>query len=85
MRFAALQTQDRSISGAPARRHRMPRERGEMPGDAEAPMKSPPPCGCKTLVQIQWQTSAPMSPGRQSPTCAFMAPSVDLPAMGMDD
>ena len=56
-----------------------------MSGDAEGPMKSPPPCGCKTFVQIQWQTSAPMSPGRQSPTCAFMFPSVDLSAMGMDD
>ena len=38
----------------------------------------PPPCGIqKVLCKLRWQTSAPMSPGRQSPTCAFMfAPSM---------
>ncbi len=38
----------------------------------------PPPCGMqKVLWRFRWQTSAPMSPGRQSPTCAFMlAPSM---------
>ena len=43
---------------------------GPMPGP-------PPPCGMqKVLWRFRWQTSAPMSPGRQSPTIAFMfAPS----------
>ena len=38
----------------------------------------PPPCGMQNvLCKFRWQTSAPMSPGRQSPTCAFMfAPSM---------
>ena len=44
---------------------------GPMPGP-------PPPCGMqKVLCRLRWQTSAPKSPGRQSPTWAFMlAPSM---------
>mmetsp|Transcript_20572 Transcript_20572/g.55435 ORF Transcript_20572/g.55435 Transcript_20572/m.55435 type:complete len:246 (+) Transcript_20572:1016-1753(+) len=38
----------------------------------------PPPCGMqKVLWRLRWHTSAPKSPGRQRPTCAFMlAPSM---------
>ena len=38
----------------------------------------PPPCGMQNvLCRFRWQTSAPMSAGRQRPTCAFMfAPSM---------
>ena len=38
----------------------------------------PPPCGiANVLCRFRWQTSAPMSPGRDSPTWAFMfAPSM---------
>ena len=38
----------------------------------------PPPCGMQNvLCRLMWQTSAPMSPGRQRPTCAFrLAPSM---------
>ena len=44
---------------------------GPMPGP-------PPPWGMqKVLCRFRWQTSAPMSPGRQRPTWAFMlAPSM---------
>ncbi len=44
---------------------------GPMPGP-------PPPCGMQNvLCRLRWQTSAPMSPGRVRPTCAFMfAPSM---------
>ena len=44
---------------------------GPMPGP-------PPPCGMqKVLCRLRWQTSAPISPGRQRPTWAFMfAPSM---------
>ena len=44
---------------------------GPMPGP-------PPPCGMQNvLCRLMWQTSAPMSPGRQRPTCAFrLAPSM---------
>src|SRR3954468_23462724 len=44
---------------------------GPMPGP-------PPPWGMqKVLWRLRWQTSAPMSPGRQMPTWAFMlAPSM---------
>ena len=44
---------------------------GPMPGP-------PPPCGMqKVLCRFRWQTSAPISPGLQSPTWAFMfAPSM---------
>ena len=43
---------------------------GPMPGP-------PPPCGMqKVLCRFRWQTSAPKSPGRDRPTCAFrLAPS----------
>src|SRR4029078_8591345 len=46
-------------------------EIGPMPGP-------PPPCGMQNvLCRLMWQTSAPMSPGRQRPTCAFrLAPSM---------
>src|SRR6266699_6237319 len=38
----------------------------------------PPPCGMQNvLCKFKWQTSAPKSPGRQRPTCAFIfAPSM---------
>ncbi len=38
----------------------------------------PPPCGMQNVLwRLRWQTSAPMSPGRQRPTWAFMfAPSM---------
>eukprot|EP00959_Pyramimonas_sp_CCMP1952_P220936 4619293-Pyramimonas_sp.AAC.1 len=44
---------------------------GPMPGP-------PPPCGMqKVLCRFKWHTSAPISPGEVSPTCAFMfAPSM---------
>src|SRR6478609_267996 len=43
---------------------------GPMPGP-------PPPCGMQNVLwRFKWQTSAPTSPGRASPTIAFMfAPS----------
>jgi hypothetical protein len=43
---------------------------GPMPGP-------PPPCGMQNvLCRFKWQTSAPKSPGRATPTIAFMfAPS----------
>ena len=44
---------------------------GPMPGP-------PPPCGmANVLCRLMWQTSAPISAGLVSPTCAFMlAPSM---------
>src|SRR5213083_1299310 len=53
---------------------------GPMPGP-------PPPCGMqKVLCRFKWQTSAPMSPGRQRPTCAFrFAPSMYTWPLVVDD
>ena len=48
-----------------------PAQMGPTPGP-------PPPCGMQNvLCRLRCTTSAPMSPGRHRPTCAFMfAPSM---------
>ena len=65
----------------------VPRPAGAWPGRCGArcaatpigPMPGPPPpCGMQNvLCRFRWHTSAPMSPGRHTPTIAFMfAPSM---------
>jgi hypothetical protein len=64
----------------PAPDDRVPgQERREVRATPIGPMPGPPPpCGMQNvLCRFRWQTSAPMSPGRHRPTCAFMlAPSM---------